>query len=249
MSEMNDGISPQIQRGTFESSAQRFLQPAVLSAITAILMFICAVLYAYVDRPLAFFIDDVISRPAHQLWRDITKAGDSKFYIPAAILLLVAGRTLMLWTAPKPIAQWYANLARLGLYALASFATAGLIVHVIKRLLGRVRPKHLLSDNEYGLTYLTSDWTYNSFPSGHSQTIFVFATILTLFAPRYWWLFMSGGMVIALSRVIINAHFLSDILFGSFIGIVVALIVKRRWFDDINRVQYAPSHYSGAKQV
>ena len=244
---MSTEIGTQAQRERLEAKARVLLHPAVLSTVTLILIAICVLLYFYVDRPLAFFIDDTVSKPAHQLWRDITKVGDSKYYIPVAICLLIAGRTFMFWTAPKPIAQWYANIARLGLYALTSFAAAGLVVHIIKRLLGRVRPKHLLSDNEYGLTFLTSDWTYNSFPSGHSQTIFVLATILTFFAPRYWWLFMSGGMVIALSRVIINAHFLSDILFGSFIGLVVALIVKLRWFDDVTELSYKPSSFYSAK--
>jgi len=244
---MSNQIDSETRRKQLEVYAHALLKPTTLSAVTAILLFICAALYSYVDRPLALYISDTISRPAHLLWRDITKVGDSIYYIPTAILLLVGGRTLMLWTAPKPIAQWYANLARLGLYALTSFATAGLIVHIIKRLLGRVRPKHLLSDNEYGLTFLTSDWSYNSFPSGHSQTAFVLATILTFFAPRYWWAFMTGAAVIAFSRVIINAHFLSDIIFGSFIGLVVALFVKFRWFDDITDLNYRPSHFYSPK--
>ena len=246
---MSNEIDTDARRRQMEAYARVLLKPTTLTAVTAALLFVCVVLYVYVDRPLAFFINDTMSRSAHQLWRDITKVGDSIYYIPAAILLLILGRTFMFWTAPKAIAEWYANLARLGLYALTSFALAGLVVHVIKRLLGRVRPKHLLSDNEYGLTYLTSDWTYNSFPSGHSQTIFVLATIFTFFAPRYWWAFMSVAVTIACSRVIINAHFLSDILFGSFIGLVVALFVKLRWFDDITRLNYRPSHFYSAKQV
>jgi len=246
---MSNEIEIEARRKKIEAYARILLKPTTLTAVTAGLLFLCVVLYVYVDKPLAFFIDDIISRPAHQLWRDITKVGDSVYYIPTAILLLIAGRTMMLWTAPKPIAEWYANLARLGLYALTSFALAGLVVHIIKRLLGRVRPKHLLSDNEYGLTFLNSEWTYNSFPSGHSQTIFVLATILTFFAPRYWWAFMSVAVVIALSRVIINAHFLSDIIFGSFIGLVVALFVKLTWFDDVTKLNYKPSHFYPAKPV
>ena len=246
---MNKEIDNETRRKKIEATARILLKPTTLTAVTAGLLFLCAVLYAYVDKPLAFFIDDMMSRPAHLLWRDITKVGDSIYYIPVAILLFLAGRTLMLWTAPKPIAAWYANLARLGLYALTSFALAGLVVHVIKRSLGRVRPKHLLSENEYGLTFLTSDWSYNSFPSGHSQTIFVLATILTFFAPRYWWAFMSVAVVIACSRVIVNAHFLSDIIFGSFIGLVVALFVKLRWFDDVTNLNYKPSLFYKTKAV
>ena len=223
--------------------ARTFLRPVPLTVTAIVVLGVAALLIAYADKTIAFFMADIIDKPMLALWRDITKAGDSWPYFAIALTLFFGGRALMLWTAPHAIATFYDNWARFGLFILVSLSLSGLVVHAIKRGLGRIRPKHLLSNDEYGFTYLTTDWTYNSFPSGHSQTAFAVATILCLFAPRYWWAFLSGAGVIAFSRVIINAHFLSDVIVGSFIGFVCVLIVRQRWFGDINHLHYRPSHF------
>ena len=231
-------------KGTTASQiARTLIRPWPLIAATLVVFTIAALLIAYADKTIAFFMADIIDKPMLALWRDITKAGDSWPYFAIALTLFFGGRALMLWTAPHTVAKLYDNWARLGLFILICLSSSGLVVHGIKRGLGRVRPKHLLSDNEYGFTYLTSDWTYNSFPSGHSQTAFAVATILCLFAPRYWWAFLSGAAIIAFSRVIINAHFLSDVIVGSFIGLVAVLLIQQRWFPDINHLHYCPSRF------
>lgn len=63
-----------------------------------------------------------------------------------------------------------------------------------------------------------ADSRYQSFPSGHAATAFTVAAALTRVVParRRIWLGVAGG--IGASRVLLNAHFLSDVLGGALIG-------------------------------
>jgi membrane-associated phospholipid phosphatase len=63
------------------------------------------------------------------------------------------------------------------------------------------------------------DGDYNGFPSGHAATAFAVAAALTGWAPvrrRGWILAAASG--VALSRIVLNAHFLSDVLGGALFG-------------------------------
>ncbi|HEY7601122.1 MAG TPA: phosphatase PAP2 family protein [Methylomirabilota bacterium] len=62
-------------------------------------------------------------------------------------------------------------------------------------------------------------WNYQSFPSGHATTAFAAAAALVSWAPprgRAWVLAAASG--VAASRIVLNAHFLSDVLGGGLIG-------------------------------
>jgi membrane-associated phospholipid phosphatase len=63
-----------------------------------------------------------------------------------------------------------------------------------------------------------ADTRYHSFPSGHAATAFAVAAALARAAPgrRRVWLAVAAG--IGASRVLLNAHFLSDVVGGGVIG-------------------------------
>jgi membrane-associated phospholipid phosphatase len=63
-----------------------------------------------------------------------------------------------------------------------------------------------------------TDSRFHSFPSGHAITAFAAAAALTAVAPwgRWTWLGVAAG--IGISRVLLNAHFVSDVLAGAAIG-------------------------------
>lgn len=60
---------------------------------------------------------------------------------------------------------------------------------------------------------------YHGFPSGHAATAFAVAAALIGWAParRRWWILASASGVGA-SRIVLNAHFLSDVLGGALFG-------------------------------
>jgi membrane-associated phospholipid phosphatase len=67
-----------------------------------------------------------------------------------------------------------------------------------------------------------------SFPSGHATTAFALATALTLLWPRYAGLYVVLALAIGASRVLANAHWLSDVLAGGFVGVAVTVYLRAR---------------------
>jgi undecaprenyl-diphosphatase len=60
-----------------------------------------------------------------------------------------------------------------------------------------------------------------SFPSGHSITSFAVALAVGMFYPDLQIVFLAIAVLIASSRIILGMHFLSDVLVGSAIGIML----------------------------
>jgi len=63
-----------------------------------------------------------------------------------------------------------------------------------------------------------------SFPSGHSITAFAVAIALGLFYPELLATLLTVAMLIAASRIILGMHFLSDVLAGSAIGVILGVV-------------------------
>jgi undecaprenyl-diphosphatase len=60
-----------------------------------------------------------------------------------------------------------------------------------------------------------------SFPSGHSITAFAVALSIGLFYPQLEACLLVAALLIATSRIILGMHFLSDVLAGSAIGVIL----------------------------
>jgi undecaprenyl-diphosphatase len=66
-------------------------------------------------------------------------------------------------------------------------------------------------------------------PSGHATTAFAAAVAIALVWPRLRWPMLVYAVIIAVSRVVLDAHFLSDVIVGAFVGVIGAFMV-RDWF-------------------
>lgn len=127
--------------------------------------------------------------------------------------VLMAALVIYAWLRHEP------GHLRAGLAALASVPISGLLVQVCKHLVGRPRPRLALSANEYFGPTFQSDLL--SFPSGHATTSFAVAAALSVFYPRLAWLFYLLAALISLGRVVGNSHYLSDVLAGALLGLMV----------------------------
>jgi undecaprenyl-diphosphatase len=116
-------------------------------------------------------------------------------------------------------------------FFFASTSIAGIFADFLKPLFGRARPKLLFADDLSGFHPMTfgSDWA--SMPSGHTTTVFAVAAALMVFFPRARYLLLIFAVTVGLSRVMVNAHYLSDVLFGAVIGWYVAQ-ATRLWFEQ-----------------
>ena len=93
-------------------------------------------------------------------------------------------------------------------------AAGVLIFHKIKRVVGRIRPRDI--EPHCWARIVTRDRF--SFPSGHSTTAFAVAMSLGSFYPEALPLLIIMAVNVAVSRVIVGMHFLSDVLVGSGMG-------------------------------
>lgn len=131
------------------------------------------------------------------------------------------------------------DIAFLGLLvSLISFAMTG----AVKYLWGRVRFRDLSSDySEFTSLFTINGITgHKSFPSGHTNaatSILILALIVPRFSDKKWLKYLVTSLcfiyilVLAVSRIIVSAHYASDVLFGFLIGfttICVTHVILRR---------------------
>ncbi len=109
----------------------------------------------------------------------------------------------------------------------------GLASNAAKLMVPRYRPHSLdMSEIEIASSWQTwgVPWTgswfeeqLRSFPSGHSATAVAFAIGLTQVYPRGKWIFASLAVLACFQRLESSAHFLSDIMGGIVISLVLSL--------------------------
>lgn len=137
------------------------------------------------------------------------------------LVLLIAG----LWMKKGPKME---EAGRKGLY---SIATAGITVQIVKYLVGRPRPRVM---DAVGLTLGPSlAGGFDSFPSGHAASAFAFASTLSFFYPKWRFPLYTYAALVSISRIYIDAHFLSDVFAGIFLGLWIGWVVTTKGIDEI----------------
>ncbi|WP_449246214.1 phosphatase PAP2 family protein [Desulfarculus baarsii] len=118
------------------------------------------------------------------------------------------------------------DLTPTALAGLLSLAAGGLLVQIVKHLVGRPRPgRNMLAWDLQGLSF---DSDLHSFPSGHATTTFALAAVLAARFPRWSWAFYLAALFISLGRVVGGSHFVSDVLVGAMLGLVVGWLLAWR---------------------
>ncbi|MBI5823867.1 MAG: phosphatase PAP2 family protein [Chloroflexi bacterium] len=130
-------------------------------------------------------------------------SGDSWIWAPALITA---------WFFSDPAWKQWEVVEFFGILGLAG------VVLAIKFLVRRERPA-----GEWGGIYRNTD--PHSFPSGHAARSFLIAVVGTLLAPPWLatalWLW---APLVALARVAMGVHYLSDIIAGAILGIIVGVV-------------------------
>ena len=109
----------------------------------------------------------------------------------------------------------------LGVGCVLSAAASGILVQIVKNLVGRPRPRMELPVHFLSGPNLDSD--FHSFPSGHTATSFALAAVLAWRFPRFGWLFYLLAALVGYGRVLSGSHYLSDVIAGAFVGIMVGI--------------------------
>ena len=201
---VQDGIGVLLRALRPSPTLWRFLALTLASAA------LFALSYAYVDQPLAFYFQN--ADPAlKQVFTAITRFGQSEIYLIPLALLAAWG----LWTKRRAMAIRAS-------FVFVVVALPGLIADIMKPVFGRDRPQLLFRDQLYGFTWHGVHASQWSFPSGHSVTVTALVVALFAFFPTWWPVYGFGALLVMASRIIIDAHYLSDVIAGAYLGFVIA---------------------------
>jgi len=113
-----------------------------------------------------------------------------------------------------------------------------LAVNVVKCIWGRPRMRSITDASEFQHWYQITGWTtdneFKSFPSGHTANAMVslgylvFVPFLKKIKTKHVIIFaVIWTSLVALSRVVLGAHFLSDVIVGSYITIWIYALLNK----------------------
>jgi undecaprenyl-diphosphatase len=131
-------------------------------------------------------------------------SGDSWFWLPG--LLLVIWRGSQAWRS-------------LAIAMVAGILLTAVVVAIIKFTVRRRRP-----EGEWGQVYRRTD--PHSFPSGHAARAIMLATLAVGLGAPVWFagLLAVWAPLVGLARVATGLHYVSDVLAGWALGILLGLV-------------------------
>ena len=188
-------------------------------AVTGFVLIVLGLLALLIDRAAAHFIYDHVDARMHKFLDGITHYAKAGHWLAVAIIALVGAALARHFGSTNP------DIGLLITYSLAFIASLTLgsaVLHAIKLVLGRRRPRDDMEMGLYGFMPLSFNLDYNSFPSGHALTICCVAVIFTCVWPMLWPLWFAIAALLAVTRALLTAHFLSDVLIGAGIGLIAA---------------------------
>lgn len=162
------------------------------------------------DTAVLWFVRQHIPSELTGFFTWVTATDDANFLVPATVVM----------TAIFLIFKRRRDALRVAI----SMACAGIFTFAIKALVNRSRP------DLWGAAWYSS----SSFPSGHTLSTTAFATALVLCAARVWprsrytamELAALGVALMGLSRLVLGAHWPSDVLAATMLGFLIPLAVS-----------------------
>jgi len=187
---------------------------------------VCALSFLFDNKVIAW----VAAHPSRQITqaaRFFTTWGD---FPPIVALLLLA--LLVAWLLKRPV------IFRLLFLMLGSAVAGGLAANILRVLTGRARPSAKVPPGWYGLrdhgAWIAGRYGYSSFPSAHTAVaIACVVPLWLLLRPPQRFLIAIPATVIALciaaSRILLNAHHLSDVLASVWLGVLISRLICARF--------------------
>ncbi|HVZ13548.1 MAG TPA: phosphatase PAP2 family protein [Bauldia sp.] len=193
----------------------------VLVGALALVLFV-GVLY---DARLIGFARE-LPVPIRAFFGRLTRFGQSDWLlIPSGALTVIVALGDWRAVSRTSAAAW----REIGTFAFVFFLTiaaTGIVADIIKPIVGRFRPDFV--DGRVFAPLAFGGYGNYSFPSGHATTMATVA-IIAAFVPGRWTPpILVAAALVAISRIVIAAHFPSDVVAGTLLGLSVGWLMLRR---------------------
>jgi len=184
--------------------------------------------YIFIDIPaLKWFL--TFDWDLHLVFKWIADWGRQVFWaVPtgvAFIALWLAAHHPRLSALSERLKAW----SMLPLYVFLALSATGIFSQIMKIGFGRLRPLHYYRDDrhDFGFAWWEFDGSFQSFPSGHAVTIATLMAALYVIWPRYIAFYLVFGTVLIAARALETAHYISDVMIGTYVGIIGAAWMAR----------------------
>ncbi len=198
--------------------------------------------FLFFDYSISKFFYNINSQ-TKSLFETLTHFGDSLyFFVP----------TILIWVAIKIIQnknKIILTISDISLFILLNILFSGIAVQIFKHILGRPRPPLFHSNNLTTLDIFNFDSRWHSFPSGHTATIFAFIFCLIFLFPKIKNILITIAIVIASTRVIVGAHYVSDIFGGALVAYITSILLRDKFFQKSKLFQSDQGHLISNENV
>ena len=186
-----------------------------------IYLLIGALFFLLFDYSIASFFDS-LNYQTKSLFGTLTHFGDSLyFFIP----------TILTWALVKIIKsknQIINTISEISLFIFLNILLSGIVTQILKHIIGRPRPVLFNGFDLKSLDIIHFDSKWHSFPSGHSATIFAFIFCMIFLFPKIKNILITIAIIIASTRVIVGAHFISDIFGGALVAYLTSILILKK---------------------
>jgi undecaprenyl-diphosphatase len=131
--------------------------------------------------------------------------------------------------------------SKLALIVMVAYLSSGIVAQIFKAIIYAPRPSLYFKLHEYKYyidTFETSRAGANSFPSGHSASVYALVTVFAVYFKRKYISFclITIGILAGYSRIYLAHHFLIDVLAGMILGLLFGTL-SLIWLDKIDSLK------------
>lgn len=195
----------------------------IAASLILILMIFC---YGYVDIPVMQYF--AANKALDSLADYISMIGRYYDYIVGLIL------AVWFWIHHRS-----AMRRRQALFFGICWGVSNAAGSALKFLCGRYRPKMLTEHNLYGFHGHGTSHGMASFPSGHTLDAVAIAAALWILWPRSRPWCTAWAVSMGMSRIIVRAHYVSDVLGGALLAFLCVYFISK-WMKPEQTVQLTP---------
>ena len=207
-----------------EITSSRFPRIWIALATVAVIALVAAF---FLDHAAAAWIGAHSSPELQKVMQTVSRVGDWPAHVIAGLLGIAIAFVMKSKT-------WM----RIFLAMLVALALAGVSGRVVKLATGRARPSVKTEAHWNGPRFSSK---YHAFPSGHTASSTAFFVALFLKRKKIGAPLLLIPVLIALSRTVVGAHYLSDVTFAAILGVICAVLATR-WLSTRDSSQ--TNHFS-----